>query len=348
MILKLGQLLSIAIITLAVGFFFANKAGVVYGDDGLHVTEGGNVGIGTTSPAAQLDVGGTGAIKIPVGTTAQRPASPIIGMMRFNTTLSQFEIYSGNVWFSVAKFIFATGGTITEVGGYRIHTFTGSGTFTVNWTGNVEYLVVAGGGGSGRSSDVYYGGGGGAGGFRTGTLSVTPQAYTVTVGAGGAKGSTGNDGSNSVFGTITATGGGGGSYNDGNGRAGGSGGGAGGNDAVNTGGAGNSGIYSPVEGYAGGNTSGGSSLGGGGGGGSAGVGGNNSGLNGGTGGTGTQSSISGSAVYYAAGGGGKRGWGGSGSDGANGTGWSSAANRGHGGGPNGDGSSGIVIIRYLY
>ncbi len=44
------------------------------------------LGIGTTSPQATLDVSGTDAIKIPVGTTAQRPASPANGMMRLNTT----------------------------------------------------------------------------------------------------------------------------------------------------------------------------------------------------------------------------------------------------------------------
>lgn len=56
-----------------------------------------------------------------------------------------------------------TGGTITTVGGYRIHTFTtaGNNTFTSDNSGEVEYLVVAGGGGGGR----HWAGGGGAGGF---------------------------------------------------------------------------------------------------------------------------------------------------------------------------------------
>ena len=52
-------------------------------------------------------------------------------------------------------FVTATGGTITCCGDYRIHTFTGPGTFTVSCGGNpvgsdsVDYLVVAGGGGGG-------------------------------------------------------------------------------------------------------------------------------------------------------------------------------------------------------
>ena len=37
----------------------------------------------------------------------------------------------------------AEGGTVTTSSGYRIHTFTLSGTFTVNKPMNVEVLVVA-------------------------------------------------------------------------------------------------------------------------------------------------------------------------------------------------------------
>ena len=68
-------------------------------------------------------------------------------------------------------FITATGGTITTCGNFKIHTFTGPGTFTVSCqvcTRRIilfHYLVVAGGGGGGGE---YGGGGGGAGGFREG------------------------------------------------------------------------------------------------------------------------------------------------------------------------------------
>ena len=62
----------------------------------------------------------------------------------------------------------ASGGTVTTSGNYKIHTFTGPGTFTVNCVSNlnsnniVSYVVVAGGGTGGGG----VGGGGGAGGFR--------------------------------------------------------------------------------------------------------------------------------------------------------------------------------------
>ena len=132
-------------------------------------------------------------------------------------------------------FISASGGTVTCSGDYKIHTFTGPGTFTVSSVGNsvggsdkVDYLVVAGGGAGGFDG----GGGGGAGGFRASncissmpapltsplasstSLTVTATGFPITVGAGAAdKPSTGvsANGSPSTFSSITSAGGGGGS-----------------------------------------------------------------------------------------------------------------------------------------
>ena len=80
-----------------------------------------------------------------------------------------------------------TGGTATTSGDYTIIKYTstsGTKTFTPTSSFSVDYLVVAGGGGGGSR----IGGGGGAGGYRTGTKSVSAQAYTIVVGAGGAGG----------------------------------------------------------------------------------------------------------------------------------------------------------------
>ena len=96
-----------------------------------------------------------------------------------------------------------------------VQTFTSSGTFNVpSGVSSVQVLVVAGGGGGGSS----IGGGGGAGGlvYHSG-FSVTPGGtVSVTVGDGGVGDttptgpgpSTGTNGQDSVFGTITAKGGG--------------------------------------------------------------------------------------------------------------------------------------------
>jgi hypothetical protein len=48
--------------------------------------------------------------------------------------------------------ITATGGTITEIGQFKVHVFTGGGTFGVQQVpacqpGRVDYIVVGGGGG---------------------------------------------------------------------------------------------------------------------------------------------------------------------------------------------------------
>jgi hypothetical protein len=183
-------------------------------------------------------------------------------------------------------FIAATGGTITTSGNFKVHTFTGPGTFCVSTVGNpigsttVDYLVVAGGGTGGSSGGPGAGAGGGAGGFRLSNsvgcipaptmsplanptgLPVSVQGYPITVGGGGASSSTntGNKGVDSVFSTITSTGGGfGGSFASGNrnGGSGGSGGGAGGGSCSPAGtsgtiGSGNTPSVSPSQGNNGG------------------------------------------------------------------------------------------------
>jgi len=58
------------------------------------------VGIGTASPATTLHVSATDALRLPSGTTAQRPGSPANGDMRYNTTTGQMEGYSGGAWAS--------------------------------------------------------------------------------------------------------------------------------------------------------------------------------------------------------------------------------------------------------
>jgi len=44
---------------------------------------------------------GTGSITVTVGTTAQRPGAPMVGMLRFNTDLSALEYFNGAAWVNV-------------------------------------------------------------------------------------------------------------------------------------------------------------------------------------------------------------------------------------------------------
>jgi len=45
----------------------------------------------------------TGAMIMPVGTTAQRPGSPVQGMIRFNSDTSKFEGYDGTDWINLVS-----------------------------------------------------------------------------------------------------------------------------------------------------------------------------------------------------------------------------------------------------
>ena len=325
-----------------------------------------------TLPMARLSgtlpvLNGSALTNLPsdVAVSATAPSSPSQGDLWFNSSAStvstiatkDIAIYNGTAWKSLLNIFTATGGTITTSGGYTIHTFTSSGTFTPSASTTVDYLVVAGGGGSGG-----YGGGGGAGGFRTGTgLAVTAQAYSVTVGAGGSgsdyNGSVASNGGNSVFSSITSLGGGGGAAAGHVGANGGSGGGGNGGHAT-AGGSGTSG-----QGNNGGTAVGNSAYHGGGGGGASAVGTAGTSSSG-VGGAGTASSYSGSSVTYAGGGGGGTSTsnaGGAGGAGGGGKGFGGdgaatggSANTGGGGGAGGNiidastaGGSGIVIVRYL-
>jgi hypothetical protein len=267
------------------------------------------------------------------------------------------------------------GNIVTTDGSYWYHAYTTSGTFVPNTGVSCDVLVVAGGGGGGMQQA----GGGGAGGvvgFSSQSLS-SGTSYAVTVGAGGNGATqnytTGINGSNSQFASLTAAvgGGGGGSRfaidetSSGTGANGGSGGGGG---YLGTGGTGTSG-----QGNAGG-----TGDGNGGGGGGAGGAGNPGGVIK-AGGVGTNSVTNWGALSsvltatslgvsgYIAGGGGGGGWtttggtGGSGGGGNGGyTGQPTAGTKNTGSGGGGGyydgtsitnyygaaGGSGVVIVRY--
>jgi hypothetical protein len=49
-------------------------------------------------------VQGTDYVQLPVGTTGQRSLTPVIGMMRVNTTTNALEVYTGTVWLTWKAF----------------------------------------------------------------------------------------------------------------------------------------------------------------------------------------------------------------------------------------------------
>jgi len=179
---------------------------------------------------------------------------------------------NGNPREFILPLIPATGGTVSEVDGYRVHTFNSSDDLIVDFEiATAELIILAGGGGSGKSGNDSGGGGGGGGllssisGFNSGSATsalasetLTPGTYTVTIGAGGAGAANnnvrGSSGSDTIFPTVgTAIGGGGGAGFNENAATGGSGGGAGGgNRASGTSGQGFSGGVQNAGGGSGG------------------------------------------------------------------------------------------------
>lgn len=150
----------------------------------------------------------TGYFDLPAGTTAQRPVSPAVGMVRYNTSISQYEGYTVSGW-----------STLYSYTSY-----------------SVSYLIVAGGGCGGGQN----GGGGGAGGMLTGDATLTPgTTYSTVIGAGGISA----QGANTTALGFTAIGGGVGTGGSGGSGAGGFPG-AGGAGTAGQGNAGGSGINS--------------------------------------------------------------------------------------------------------
>jgi len=340
----------------------------------------------TISPNGSQKIGGIAA-SIALDTEGQSVTFVYVDDTEgWKNTMDSTSNITGN------PFLIATGGTITTSGNCKIHTFTGPGTFTVTNASTtadeniVSYLVVAGGASAGGGQS----GGGGAGGYREikspltpytaspldgystpgNRVTVTTQAYPITVGAGGAaitcaNTTKGNPGANSIFSTITAAGGGGGGGNS-SGKVGEAGGSGGGSSDGGAGASGNTPPVSPPQGRDGGG-SGTPSSGGGGGGANANGTDATTPNRGANGGNGIATSISTSPVTRAGGGGGggrspegpnvpQGGSGGGGNGNNNGNGSNGTVNTGGGGGgtentpgrTSGAGGSGIVIIRYKF
>lgn len=158
------------------------------------------------------------SLKLPRGTTVQRPVSPNAGYLRFNTDFNKAEIYNGSAWeffgqskeddqiidiFPPEKYT----NTGVNDGEHRIEFFTkGCHIITPRQKGFVDVLVVAGGGGGGGDGSA----GGGAGGllYQESFEVESETDYALSVGEGGAGVSgdnVGNNGNNSFFGKNLVT-----------------------------------------------------------------------------------------------------------------------------------------------
>lgn len=94
--------------------------------------------VGQTITTAGISVSGnasftsTGAVKLPAGTEAQRPAGTA-GQLRFNSTTNKFECYNGSTWGSIGGSLDWTtvNTTYTATAGQAIMANTSGGSFTI-------------------------------------------------------------------------------------------------------------------------------------------------------------------------------------------------------------------------
>ena len=109
-----------------------NSSGLLDASTGLvndvPITNGGTGASTATNAkiALQIITALTGSEILPVGTTAQRDASPISGYIRFNSDTLQFEGYNGSQWTAV-------GGGATGGGSDQIFVLNGQN-ITANYT----------------------------------------------------------------------------------------------------------------------------------------------------------------------------------------------------------------------
>jgi hypothetical protein len=117
----------------------------------------GNVGIGTTSPDASLDISQkTDAVSLPVGTTGTRPTG-VNGMIRYNSAVPGLEAYVNGVWSTLQSSGTTSGVLGVANGGTGDSTLTahgvvvGEGTSPLATTsaGAIDTVLV----GNGASSD---------------------------------------------------------------------------------------------------------------------------------------------------------------------------------------------------
>jgi len=96
------------------------------------------------------NINDTGFLRLPVGTTAQRPSSPVDGDTRINSTTNAFEVYYSGSWATIATVGWvaqnqlnttAMAHSIVNVGGTGLQ---GAGSTTISTYGNAAPSVTPG------------------------------------------------------------------------------------------------------------------------------------------------------------------------------------------------------------
>jgi hypothetical protein len=117
---------------------FAGASGLL--SDSANLTWNGSTFAITGNLTATTDstFSSTGALTISKGTTAQRPTATA-GMLRFNTTTTEFEGYNGTAWASVGGAALVND-TTTATDEYPLFASATTGTAATLYTSNAKYL----------------------------------------------------------------------------------------------------------------------------------------------------------------------------------------------------------------
>ncbi len=90
-------------------------------DDGSCVLKHNNADRVTTTTDG-VDIGGTGSLKVPVGTTGQRSGSPTDGDFRYNSTDKEFEGYSDGAWGAIGGGASETDTSVSSTSATAVYT----------------------------------------------------------------------------------------------------------------------------------------------------------------------------------------------------------------------------------
>lgn len=127
----------------------ANSAWITVGQ--VDVANLGHLPLTGGTLTGTIVINTTDYLQIPAGTTAQRPGSPAVGMIRWNSDLSTYEGYNGSAWASIGG-----GGFVPTT----VQTISSGGTINSSTTDNRQLRIVQGDSGQVTISTTPFGTGG--------------------------------------------------------------------------------------------------------------------------------------------------------------------------------------------